>query len=114
MTSSYSAALTGRPAVSRPMRAPRAPRDRADLTRIPLSRAQLPDVDLSIPPWPGRELTSGGVTLHVRQTPGFDPAAPTAVYVHGLGGAATNWTDFAHVLSGHVNGIAIDLPGFGK
>src|SRR6185312_11233415 len=35
---------------------------------------------------PGREVEVGGVTLHVRETPG--PAAgETAVYVHGLGGS---------------------------
>jgi pimeloyl-ACP methyl ester carboxylesterase len=36
------------------------------------------------------------------------------VYVHGLGGSATNWTDLAWELSGHANGIAVDLPGFGR
>jgi pimeloyl-ACP methyl ester carboxylesterase len=50
--------------------------------------------------------------LHVRRTPG--PAGTTAVYLHGLGGSATNWTDLAGQLSGHANGLALDLPGFGR
>ncbi len=62
-------------------------------------------------PWPGREVTSGGVTLHVRETPG--PGGVPAVYVHGLSGSATNWTDLAALLSPRAAGTAVDLPGFG-
>ncbi|MBW0113127.1 alpha/beta fold hydrolase [Pseudonocardia sp. KRD-182] len=62
-------------------------------------------------PWPGREVTSGGVTLHVRETPG--PDGVPAVYVHGLSGSATNWTDLAGLLSDLAAGTAVDLPGFG-
>jgi pimeloyl-ACP methyl ester carboxylesterase len=36
------------------------------------------------------------------------------VYVHGLGGSATNWTDLAALLSDRVAGYAVDLPGFGR
>lgn len=36
------------------------------------------------------------------------------MYVHGLGGSATNWTDLAHLLSGRLAGEAVDLPGFGR
>ena len=86
---------------------------RPPVTFVPMSDAVLPAVDMSIPPWPGEERTSGGVTMHVRVTPGQD-GAPTAVYVHGLGGSATNWTDLAQQLSGLVNGLAVDLPGFGR
>lgn len=84
------------------------------VTHVPLSDAALPPVDMTIPPWPGADQTSGGVTLHVRRTPGPASAAATAVYVHGLGGSATNWTDLAGQLSGQVPGIALDLPGFGR
>jgi pimeloyl-ACP methyl ester carboxylesterase len=87
---------------------------RAPLTHVPLSDALLPPVDMSIPPWPGADQTSGGVTLHVRRTPGPADVDTTAVYVHGLGGSATNWTDLAGQLSTHVPGIALDLPGFGR
>jgi pimeloyl-ACP methyl ester carboxylesterase len=87
---------------------------RPPVTFVPLSDAALPAVDMSTPPWPGEDRTSGGVRMHVRVTPGPDGAGTTAVYVHGLGGSATNWTDLAAQLSGHVPGIALDLPGFGR
>jgi pimeloyl-ACP methyl ester carboxylesterase len=61
--------------------------------------------------WPGREVTSGGVTLHVRETPGSQDTP--AVYVHGLSGSATNWTDLAALLATRAAGTAVDLPGFG-
>jgi pimeloyl-ACP methyl ester carboxylesterase len=61
--------------------------------------------------WPGSEVTSGGVTLHVRETPG--PQDTPAVYVHGLSGSATNWTDLAALLATRAAGTAVDLPGFG-
>jgi pimeloyl-ACP methyl ester carboxylesterase len=83
----------------------------SSLTRVPLSDAALPELDPVAPAWPGEQVTAGGVTLHVRRTPG---PSPTAVYVHGLGGSATNWTDLAGQLSGHAGGIAVDLPGFGR
>ena len=85
---------------------------RPPVTYVPLSDAVLPAVDMSIPPWPGEDRTSGGVRMHVRVTPGPEDA-PTAVYVHGLGGSATNWTDLAAQLSTRVPGISVDLPGFG-
>ncbi|MCU1627133.1 MAG: hydrolase [Pseudonocardia sp.] len=70
----------------------------------------LPD-DEHWPAWPGRDVTSGGVTLHVRETPGAD--GTEAVYVHGLSGSATNWTDLAGLLAPRAAGVAVDLPGFG-
>jgi pimeloyl-ACP methyl ester carboxylesterase len=89
---------------------------RPPVTFVPLSDAALPAVDMSIPPWPGADRTSGGVRMHVRVTPGVtSDDGTTAVYVHGLGGSATNWTDLASALSGHVTeGLAVDLPGFGR
>ncbi|GAB3446736.1 alpha/beta fold hydrolase [Actinophytocola sediminis] len=87
---------------------------RPSVTRVPLSDAVLPPVDMSIPPWPGADETAGGVSLHVRRTPGPTDAEATAVYVHGLGGSATNWTDLASQLAGFVPGVAPDLPGFGR
>ncbi|MFC4949438.1 alpha/beta fold hydrolase [Pseudonocardia sp. GCM10023141] len=71
----------------------------------------LPALDVHRGPWPGRDVTSGGVTLHVRETPG--PDGTPAVYVHGLSGSATNWTDLAAQLSSRAAGTAVDLPGFG-
>ena len=82
------------------------------------------------PYWPGREVTVGGVPLHVRETPlrqvelssrraPLNAASPgpgdeTAVYVHGLGGSSNNWTELAGALSGRCRGFAVDLPGFGR
>jgi pimeloyl-ACP methyl ester carboxylesterase len=86
--------------------------DSSPLTRVPFSHAELPPLDPPKPPWPGEELTAGGVRLHVRRTPG--PERPAAIYVHGLNGSATNWTDLAWLLSGHAGGMAVDLPGFGR
>ena len=63
--------------------------------------------DHPVPPWPGRP--DGDV--YVRRTPwtGGEPA----LFVHGLGGAATNWTDLMGLLQHRLDGEAIDLPGFG-
>lgn len=77
---------------------------------------ELPPCDRHQKPWPGREVTSGGVTLHVRDTPhlGADSDATPAVYVHGLSGSGTNWTDLAAQLAPYAPGLAVDLPGFGR
>ena len=75
----------------------------------------LPPLDLSRAPWPGEQVRVGGADLFVRHTPTTaDGDVPTAVYVHGLGGASTNWTDLAAQLQGRVEGFAPDLPGFGR
>ncbi|TDD50427.1 alpha/beta hydrolase [Nonomuraea terrae] len=60
-----------------------------------------------IPHWPGRMIGS----VHVRSTPGGP--AEQAVFVHGLAGAATNWTDLMDELKDTVQGHALDLPGAG-
>ncbi|MGH8876330.1 MAG: alpha/beta fold hydrolase, partial [Stackebrandtia sp.] len=65
------------------------------------------------PPWPGREHDVGDQRLFIRETPATALTAEPAVYVHGLGGSAQNWTDLADVLSDRFAGQAIDLPGFG-
>jgi pimeloyl-ACP methyl ester carboxylesterase len=87
-------------------------RERAPLTRVPLSDAPRPPLDLTLPPWPGEHVEAGGVRLHLRRTPG--PTDETAFYIHGLGGSSLNWTDLAAQLSGHAQGIAVDLPGAGR
>jgi len=80
----------------------------AELSDAPL--LPLPGV---LPPWPGslRELHDGAV--FVRPTPPRRENAEPALYVHGLGGASTNWTDLAYLLSERLDGEAVDLPGFG-
>ncbi|EIE97690.1 alpha/beta fold hydrolase [Saccharomonospora glauca] len=90
------------------------PRRRPPLTHVPLSRTPLPELDLTAGPWPGAFERVGELTLHVRRTHGDAPAASaTAVYVHGLGGSSTNWTDLGRLLAPHAAGHALDLPGFG-
>jgi pimeloyl-ACP methyl ester carboxylesterase len=56
----------------------------------------------------------GGVDIHVRSTPTKNTAAEPALFIHGLGGSAHNWTDFAGVLRDQLAIEAIDLPGFGR
>jgi pimeloyl-ACP methyl ester carboxylesterase len=65
------------------------------------------------PPWPGRRVEVDGAVTFVRDTPPTAPGAEPALYVHGLGGSATNWTDLADLLSARLDGQAVDLPGFG-
>ncbi|MCK2213004.1 alpha/beta hydrolase [Actinomadura sp. ATCC 31491] len=60
-----------------------------------------------IPHWPGRTIGS----VHVRSTP--EGPAEQAVFVHGLAGSATNWTDLMDELKDTVRGHALDLPGAG-
>ena len=61
-----------------------------------------------------------GGEVFVRTTPwtgpvdGSDGPRERALYVHGLGGASTNWTDLAALLAVRFDGWAVDLPGFGR
>jgi pimeloyl-ACP methyl ester carboxylesterase len=76
-----------------------------------LSSARLPKLDTSIPPWPGHCVPVGPGELFVRTTPG---TGEPALMMHGLGGASTNWTDFAGLLAPWLSIELIDLPGFGR
>jgi pimeloyl-ACP methyl ester carboxylesterase len=81
------------------------------------SAAQL-DVGFYVPPLPGDFVSVGDAELYVRTAgtavPRDDPQAPVAVFIHGLGGSSTNWTELMTLLEGSVYGIAPDLPGFGQ
>ncbi len=75
-----------------------------------------------IPHWPGHLVELPVGELFVRSAPAIEGAEP-AVFVHGLGGSSTNWTDLMDLLSRPVQGrpgvpvlacAAIDLPGFGN
>ena len=91
-------------------------------TPAPLSDTPLPELSGLLPPWPGEDIPVRGGEVHVRHTPWRGPVdgpadgAPRerAVYVHGLGGASTNWTDLAALLAVRFEGWALDLPGFGR
>jgi pimeloyl-ACP methyl ester carboxylesterase len=74
----------------------------------------LPELNGLTPPWPGRAVRLDGKVTFVRHTPATRPAAPAALYVHGLGGSSTNWTDLAALLAGFLDADAIDLPGAGQ
>jgi pimeloyl-ACP methyl ester carboxylesterase len=77
-----------------------------------LSDVELPEVNPESDRWPGRKVRVVGVDIHVRTAPGPE-GAERALLIHGLGGAATNWTDFGALLSSQLEVEAIDLPGFG-
>ncbi len=81
--------------------------------RVPLSEATLPPLAELTWPWPGRNVRFGDVEVHVRETPGPRDDASRVVYLHGLGGSATNWTELAGLLACRAGGLAVDLPGFG-
>src|SRR6478736_4922101 len=91
---------------------------RVRLAEAPLRTARVADTsfaaeDRILPPWPGATVSVGRYHLFVRATPG-GPDAEAALYIHGLGGSSTNWTDLAWLLSPWLAGEALDLPGFGR
>ena len=74
---------------------------------VVLSERPLPEHAGVRPVWPGGEVGD----LHVRRGPSGRDAG---LFVHGLGGSATNWTDLMGLLAGVVDSEALDLPGFGR
>ncbi|MFI7126369.1 alpha/beta fold hydrolase [Nonomuraea sp. NPDC050153] len=62
-----------------------------------------------VPHWPGRMVGS----VYVRSTGDHRERREQAVFVHGLAGSATNWTDLMDELKDTVTGHALDLPGAG-
>jgi pimeloyl-ACP methyl ester carboxylesterase len=69
--------------------------------------------------WPGEFVSLSVGQVYVRSTPA-QPGAEPALFVHGLGGSALNWTDLMDLLSrpglDSQPGLAcaaVDLPGFG-
>jgi pimeloyl-ACP methyl ester carboxylesterase len=94
----------------------------ADVPAARPSATPLPALTSLLPPWPGEQLPVRGGEVFVRRTPWTGPVAgggdeaprERALYVHGLGGASTNWTDLAALLAVRFDGWAVDLPGFGR
>jgi pimeloyl-ACP methyl ester carboxylesterase len=66
-----------------------------------------------IPAWPGELISLGDLEVYTRTAPARDGGAEPAVFVHGLAGSSSNWTDLMGLLSGELVGDAVDLPGFG-
>jgi pimeloyl-ACP methyl ester carboxylesterase len=103
------------------------PGEHATAPEAVLSTTRLPALTSLLPPWPGEQVPVRGGEVFVRHTPWVGPVrsgardaaaddAPRerALYVHGLGGASTNWTDLAALLAVRFEGWALDLPGFGR
>lgn len=66
-----------------------------------------------IPHWPGRMLAlSGGERVWLTET-GQSVRNKNVFCIHGMAGAATNWTDFMGELAPGFDCAAIDLPGSG-
>lgn len=83
-----------------------------------LATAALPTSAL---PWPGALVTPGGpdgteqaVFVRTTRSEAAGQPAAEALYVHGLAGAAANWTALAGLLSPLATGYAPDLPGSGR
>jgi pimeloyl-ACP methyl ester carboxylesterase len=91
---------------------PRPPSRTAPSAR--LSDAPLLPLDDSVHIWPGHEVTVGRARLNIRTTPTDNPDAEPALFVHGLGGSAHNWTELAGVLRDRLAIESIDLSGHGK
>ncbi|WP_283135607.1 alpha/beta fold hydrolase [Rhizohabitans arisaemae] len=70
-------------------------------------------VDGVLPQWPGERVDLGDRVVFVRSTPEL-AGAEHAVFVHGLAGSSTNWTDLMGELGDLVTGHALDMPGFGS
>lgn len=69
-----------------------------------------------IPHWPGQLVElADGERVYVAQTPRAvrDDQKDLVLCVHGMSGAATNWTDFMAELAGDFDCAAVDLPGSG-
>jgi pimeloyl-ACP methyl ester carboxylesterase len=74
-------------------------------------------VTAPVPHWPGRHVTlAPGERVWVAETPPR-PAGPDGrelvLCVHGMSGAATNWTDLMAELVPDFDCAAVDLPGSG-
>jgi pimeloyl-ACP methyl ester carboxylesterase len=74
-----------------------------------------------IPAWPGELVRLAVGDVFIRAAPARHDAEP-ALFVHGLGGSAANWTDLMELLrrpgalgpgTAGMAGEAVDLPGFG-
>jgi pimeloyl-ACP methyl ester carboxylesterase len=87
--------------------------DLADWSDAPLDDGELgPVPSLGDPPPPGRTVLVAGGGVNVRCAPGDGPTP--AWYVHGLGGASTDWTRLAAALAPRATGYSLDLPGSGR
>jgi pimeloyl-ACP methyl ester carboxylesterase len=69
-------------------------------------------VTTPIPHWPGRMVElAGGKRVWLAETP--TAKRELVLFVHGMSGAATNWTDLMAELAPDFDCVALDLPGSG-
>lgn len=87
------------------------------MSSLPPAQPHPPDQNHSpIPHWPGRLVPiSDGRQVYVAETPRSvpDENKEPVLCVHGMSGAATNWTDFMAELIPDFRCTAVDLPGSG-
>jgi pimeloyl-ACP methyl ester carboxylesterase len=92
-------------------------------TQVPATAPSSPAGAQATLPWPGELVRLGIGDVFVRCGP-VPPGSEPALFVHGLGGSALNWTDLMGLLSqpavsaGEADlppfaSEALDLPGFG-
>ena len=79
-----------------------------------LSDETISTPDFTAPRWKGTYETYAGARVYVRRLPARSADTEPALLVHGLGGSATNWTDFGTLVHHRLDCTAIDLPGFGR
>ena len=96
-----------------PVRHQLTPADRTRRGGVAADSA-LPQLNGLVPQWPGHPVRLDGSVVYARPTPPTSPDVEPGLYVHGLGGSSTNWTDLAALLAGHLDAVAIDLPGAGR
>lgn len=63
------------------------------------------------PRFPGRVESVGPYRMYLRAAPSD---GEPGVFVHGLAGSSANWTDLMHLLNDRIDGVAPDLPAFGR
>jgi pimeloyl-ACP methyl ester carboxylesterase len=68
-----------------------------------------------VPHWPGRTVKLGeNEQIYLAETPRpVNEVKDPALFVHGMSGAATNWTDLMAALAPDFDCAAVDLPGSG-
>ena len=91
--------------------------DGAGLAAVAGTAPSRPASGAPILPWPGEVVQTAVGDVFVRSGPDRAGSEP-AVFVHGLGGSALNWTDLMGQLSDAtadpaLAAEALDLPGFG-
>ncbi len=67
-----------------------------------------------VPRFPGDFITVDDQALFVRSAGCTGPNDEPAVFIHGLGGSCSNWTELMALLSDRLDSVAPDLPGFGQ